>query len=407
MSSVVKRSAVRSLAPTRSAWPSGRDWLIAGTVTLIAQAEVWTSDGYEPKSAYALAALAMTLPLAWHRVAPIAVLVVAFSPLFVMQLAGRSLDSAYVMAVLLVAFFAVGAYCGRATALLGLATGVGLLLALLLVENVVAIRGQQPPAVGDFVFLAVILSAVWALAGALRERSLRAGELEQRAETLEREREERARAAVAEERARIARELHDVVAHSISVIAIQTGSIRRRLRDERPGEARELVVTEQIARQALAEMRRMLGLLRADEDGASLAPQPGLDQLETLISHVREAGLEVELETQGDERSLPPGIDLAAYRILQEALTNVLKHAGHARVRVNVRYSERELELEVTDDGSRVDESLESSAVDGGAGGHGLIGMRERVLLYGGSLETGPAEDGGFKVRAELPVPAA
>jgi signal transduction histidine kinase len=240
---------------------------------------------------------------------------------------------------------------------------------------------------------------VWTLAVALRERSQRAGELQDRADRLERDQEEQARAAVAEERARIARELHDVVAHSVSVIAVQTGSIRHRLRTERPAEAAELSGVEQTARQALAEMRRMLGLLRADDEGLSLAPQPGMDEVQRLVDQVRETGLPVQLEIEGDRRPLAPGVDLAAYRILQEALTNVMKHAGPSHARVAVRFGERTVELEVADDGR-------GPSAGANGGGHGLIGMRERVALYGGSLETRPGADGGFVVRASLPIAA-
>ncbi|MBW3665903.1 MAG: sensor histidine kinase [Actinobacteria bacterium] len=378
--------------------PRRSDWLIAAGVAAVAQIEVWATQTGSPKAAYALAALAMTVPLAWRRPAPIAVLVLVFVPLFAMKLAGDPIESAYVTAVLVVAFSAVGAFCPRRQALGGLALGIVLLGALLVVENAVVTEGVEPPVAGDFVFLGAIMAVVWALGVGLRERSLRADELEERADRLEEEREERARAAVAQERARIARELHDVVSHSISVIAVQTGSMRRRLRHDRPDEATELLATEQTARQALAEMRRMLGLLRADEDGASLAPQPGMDQVGALVEQLSDAGLAVDLEVSGERRALPPGLDLAAYRIVQEALTNVLRHAGPARARVAVRYGDRELELEVADDGR-------GPGPERNGQGHGIIGMRERVTLYGGSLSTGPADDGGFVVRAVLPIP--
>lgn len=374
------------------------DWLIAAFVLVVAQLEVWATPTGSPKVAFVVTALAMTVPLAWRRPAPIGVLVLVFLPLFAMKLAGRPVESGYVTAVLVVAFSAVGAFCARRRALGGLAMGFGLLAALLVLENVVVTEGDRSPAAGDFVFLGAIMAVVWALGAGLHERSLRADELEERADRLEEEREERARAAVAQERARIARELHDVVSHSISVIAVQTGSMRRRLRHDRPDEATELLATEQTARQALAEMRRMLGLLRTEEDSAALAPQPGLDHVGALVKQVGEAGLPVELDVSGEARPLPPGLDLAAYRIVQEGLTNVLRHAGPARARVAVRYGDRELELEVADDGS-------GPGPDGNGAGHGIIGMRERVALYGGSLATGPGDGGGFVVRAVLPIP--
>lgn len=378
--------------------PRRSDALIAAAVTLIAQLETWLTPSYEPKLAYAAAALAMTVPLAWRRTAPLPVLAAVFLPLLAMEAAGEPLDSAYIMLALLVAFSAVGSYCDRRIAIAGLVLGLSLLAALIVIDIGDSDGGDSAGA-GDFVFVAAIVGVVWALAVGLRERAERAGELELRADRLEREREERARAAVAEERARIARELHDVVAHSVSVIAVQTGSMRRRLQQERPAEAKELLGTEQTARQALAEMRRLLGLLRADDDGLALAPQPGIDQVDRLVEQIRETGLEVELEVTGGSRSLSPGLDLAAYRIVQEALTNVLKHAGGAPARVAIRFGERDIELEVTDDGR--------GGVPGENGaGHGLVGMRERVALYGGSLEAGPRDEGGFAVRARLPTGA-
>lgn len=364
---------------------------------MVAQVETWSTQAYDPKSVYAAAALAMTVPLAWRRSAPLLVLGAVFIPLLALAAAGEPVDSAYVMLVLLVAFSATGAYCDRRRAVAGLVLGLSLLTMVGALENAVFTEGVKPPAVGDYVFIAVIVGAVWGLSLGLRERSLRAGELEQRVGQLAREQEERALAAVAGERAHIARELHDVVAHSVSMIAVQTGSLRRRLRHERPVEAKELAGMEQTAREALAEMRRMLGLLRSDDEATSLAPQPGLDEVGRLVEHACDAGVPVELEVVGQRRPLPPGVDLAAYRILQEALTNVLKHAGPARARVCVHFGERELKLEISDDGR-------GPSADGNGDGHGLVGMRERVLLYGGSLEAAAHGDGGFVVSARLPI---
>ena len=377
--------------------PRRFDALLAAAIVVIAQVETWLTGIYDPKLPYAAAALAMTLPLAWRRIAPIAVLAVVFVVLLTMALAGSGLESAYIMLVLLAAFFAVGAYCERRRAVIGLALGLASLALLIVAENLIDSKGVGDPVAGDFIFIGAIVSVVWALAVGLRERSQRAGRLEQHAERVDREREQQAHAAVAEERARIARELHDVVAHSVSVIAVQTGSIRHRLRNARPAEAQELEGIERTARQALAEMRRMLGLLRADDEGMSLVPQPGLDQVDRLVEQVRDAGVDVELALEGDRRSLSPGVDLAAYRIVQEALTNVIKHAGPAHACVAVRFGERELELEVTDDGR-------GPVTEQNGGGHGLVGMRERAALYGGTFEARPGSDGGFVVNARLPV---
>ncbi|MEX2194895.1 MAG: sensor histidine kinase [Thermoleophilaceae bacterium] len=389
------------LAPASAALlrPGRADLLIAAAVALLAQAETWSTQAYDPMPAYAAAAVAMTAPLVWRRLAPLPVLAAIFAPLFAMRAAGQELDSLYIMVALILAFNAVGAYCERRRAIVGLGMGLLLLAVLLVFENLVSSGSGETPAAGDFIFLGGILGVVWAGSVALRERSLRTGELEQRADRLERERDERARAAVEEERARIARELHDVVAHSVSVIAVQTGSMRRRLTRERPSDAEELSAVERTAREALAEMRRLLGLLRSDDDGHSLAPQPGMGQLERLVGQVRAAGLPVELVVQGEPRVLPPGVDLAAYRIVQEALTNVLKHAHAGRAAVVVRHTRRGLELEITDDGRG---PSDTAPVDG----HGLVGMRERVALYGGSLDAGPGREGGFTVQATLPVAA-
>ena len=200
--------------------PRRFDVLLAAGVGLLAQVETWLTTAYDPKAAYAAAALVMSVPLAWRRVAPVTVVASVFVPLLAMALAGWRIESSYVMLVLLVAFAAVGAYSERRSAVIGLLTGFALLALVMVFEHLVDSVNAEPPIAGDFVFLGAILGVVWALAVALRDRSQRAGELQDRADRLEREQEEQARAAVAEERARIARELHDVVAHSVSVIAV-------------------------------------------------------------------------------------------------------------------------------------------------------------------------------------------
>jgi signal transduction histidine kinase len=219
------------------------------------------------------------------------------------------------------------------------------------------------------------------------------GDRERRVQLAERERDVAAREAVVEERARIARELHDAVAHNVSMIVVQAGAERRVVE----GPTREVLVTiEQIGRSALTEMRRLVGMLRADA-AEPLAPQPGLADLQTLVTQVREAGLPVELRVDGEPRELPVGIELSAYRIVQEALTNALKHAGEASAFVRVHYGPDSLELEIVDDGAG------APAPETG-GGHGLVGMRERVALYGGRLDAGERPSGGFAIRVLLPI---
>jgi signal transduction histidine kinase len=256
---------------------------------------------------------------------------------------------------------------------------------------------------GDYAGTFGFVAAAWVLgnsAGILRARGR---ELEGRATRLEREREERARLAVAEERARIARELHDVVAHAVSTMVIQTGGARQLVRSDPDDAEHSLLAAERTGREALQEMRRLVGLLRERGEQLALAPTPGMTELPQLLAQTQAAGLDVELTVEGEPRYLGPGIDLAAYRIVQEALTNTLKHAGRARARVIVRYGDRDLEIEVTDDGRGVDDP----SLNGHEPGHGLLGMRERVTLYGGALRTGPIEGGGYEVLARLPVDSA
>ncbi len=241
---------------------------------------------------------------------------------------------------------------------------------------------------------------LWLAGSAVRSWRGRARALEERAQALERERELAARVAVADERARIARELHDVVAHSVSVMVVQAGAARRALghRPEQAGEAMRAVETA--GREALGELRRLLTVLADGRADAGLDPQPGLGELDALIERVRSAGLQVAKTVEGEPQPLSPGIDLAAYRIVQEALTNTLRHAPGARARVTIRYLEHELNLDIADVGGGPPPASSAGA------GRGLIGMRERVAMLGGELEVGRRE-GGFRVSARLPLEPA
>jgi signal transduction histidine kinase len=248
------------------------------------------------------------------------------------------------------------------------------------------------------------LAVAWVLGHIVGDRQVYAAQLEERTAELERAREELARRAVVEERLRLARELHDVVAHSMSVIAVQSG-VGAHVAASRPEEVgKALAAIEATSRAALEELRRLLGVLRQDsEPQASLTPVPGLADLDSLLAEVGKAGLAVRLRVEGTPLQLPPGVDLSAYRIVQEALTNVVKHAGPARAQVVVGYRDQEVTVEVTNDGR----STAALASDRRAGtGHGLIGMRERVAAFGGDLEVGPGLDGGFRVAARLPLAA-
>jgi signal transduction histidine kinase len=251
----------------------------------------------------------------------------------------------------------------------------------------------------DLFFTPLIFIVGWVAGFALRERNQQAEAAEDRARRAELQRENAARLAVAEERARMAREMHDVVAHAVSVMVLQVGAVRRRM-PESSEEGQALRNVEHAGRTALAEMRRLLGAMRQGDDALELTPGPGLDDLPSLAEDVRAAGLDVRLHREGEPVSLQRSLDLSAYRIVQEGLTNALKHSGARRVDVTVEYADDELRLEVRDDGP-------GGFVQGDGLGHGLIGINERVKAYGGDMSAFVAPSGGFVLRASLPLEGA
>jgi signal transduction histidine kinase len=251
----------------------------------------------------------------------------------------------------------------------------------------------------ELIFIPLEFVIAWLAGFALRERSVQAEAAEVRAAVAERERDAVARVAVAEERARIARELHDVVAHAVSVMVLQVGAVRHKLPDERAEDRDALRDVEGAGRTALAEMRGLLAAMREEGDDVELSPQPGLDGLDLLLAQVGRAGLPVELHVEGVPVALPRGIDLSAYRIVQEALTNALKHARATTADVFVRYRPHELQLEVRDDGV--------GAASGDGLGHGLVGIRERVKIYGGDMTAGASNGRGFVLSTRLPLTTA
>jgi signal transduction histidine kinase len=247
------------------------------------------------------------------------------------------------------------------------------------------VQSRMPPnAVGDYIGTLFIFGGSWFAGFLLSTRGRAARDAEARAAT-----------AVADERARLARELHDIVGHSVSVMTVQASAVRRLLRPDQEQEREAL----QTGREALAEMRRLVGVLRRPEESPALAPQPGLEHVQKLVEQAREAGLNADLQIEGDARQLPPGIDLTAYRLVQEGLTNALKHANATSAEVLVRYDGGHVELVVRDNGR--------GGGSGGGSGQGLVGMRERVAVCGGELEAGPRPRGGFELRARLPVTGA
>jgi signal transduction histidine kinase len=269
-------------------------------------------------------------------------------------------------------------------------------LAVVLGGAAIVVYNLPDHSTSELVFIPLLFGICWLAGFALRERAEQAEAAEERAAQAEREREAAARIAVAEERARIARELHDIVAHAVSVMVLQVGAVRHKLPDALSDDREALQDVERAGRTALAEMRRLLAAMRPDGDDAELTPQPGLERLDALVEEVGRAGLPVRLHVDGEPYPLPQAIDLSAYRIVQEGLTNALKHAHAGNADVTVRYLPGELQLEVRDDGDG------SSTNDGR--GHGLVGIRERAKIYGGEMTAGTANGGGFVLSTRLPL---
>lgn len=371
--------------------PSLVDALIALAIATTGVVDLMQSDIYRPAGRWVGAVLLTSAALLFRRRAPAVVLAVVLVLQAAVHTGGASDDPAFQFLATFAACFSVGAHARRPISAASIAGAV----VFFAVYNIS--RGADWESA---IFGGVLFWAAWTIGLALQLSEQRKREVEARALQLESEGAERARAAVADERARIARELHDAVAHSVSVMVLQVGAVRRRLRAEQHPESDMLKGVEQIGRDAVTELQRMLGLLRQEERGESaLAARPSLARLEELIEQVRTTGLPVELRVEGDPQPLPAGVDVSAYRIVQEALTNVLKHADQGQATVHVRYKPTEIELEVVDSGR--------GQADGGVvtgQGHGLIGMRERVALFGGRLEAGAMSTGGFAVRARLPL---
>jgi signal transduction histidine kinase len=366
---------------------------VALAVALLAAKLATLATGLQagPTLAYVLAP-AWTLPLIWRRSHPV-VVAIAISAVDIVEVAGSGYrNSVVALVILLIVLFSLGAHAGTVR-------GIAAALAAIVAATVVAEAAQSHPhsATGWLSHVAGLLAAIVVplVTGlALRQQRLRAETMERLAAQLERERDERARTAVAEERARIARELHDEVAHAMSVIAVQADAAEGALARDPALVESPLVAIRDTARGALADMRRVLGGLRGEEQ-AELAPDPGLARLGTLLEQARAGGLEVDLRIEGEPTPLPPSLDLAAYRVLQEGLTNVRKHAAARRVEVVLRYGADEIAVEVVDDGD--------GSGAGGGSGRGLAGVRERVALLGGEFVAGPRAR-GFALRVTLPL---
>ncbi|HEY6887492.1 MAG TPA: sensor histidine kinase [Solirubrobacter sp.] len=338
----------------------------------------------------AVAVLALVLPLLARERSPF----LAPAWLWLLAAALSFLDdrlvvgSAFVYAAGLISAFLLGSLRDARQGRIGLAIVVG--------SAAIIALNDPTHGLSEVLLIPATFALAWLGGFAHRERTEQVLRAEERAEQAEREREVAARLAVAEERARIARELHDIVAHAVSVMVLQTGAVRHRLPPELDEDVDALRGVEETGRSALGEMRRLLGAMRRGDDSPELAPQPGLARLGDLLGEVRRAGLPVELHVEGEPVPLPVAIDLSAYRIVQEGLTNALKHAHAGQAHVRIGYAADELRIQVLDDG-------DGSATPNGAG-HGLVGVRERVHLYGGEMTAGAAAGGGFRLSTTLPL---
>ncbi len=360
--------------------PVAVDRMLAVLLSAVGLAEIWAASG-DHRASVSAVTLVATGSVAVRRRYPFAVGIVV-PMLFAVQLAWISDPQILASAV---AYFCDLYALAVWTTTRRFAIGLGTLVA----GSLLAALGPALSFANTFFFTAVSLIVMLLVRRVVGDR-------ERRAQLAERERDVAAREAVVEERARIARELHDVIAHHVSMIVLQAGAERSVLDDSNASTRDVLETVERSGRSALTEMRRLLGILRSNESDP-LTPQPCLGDVPVLVAQLREAGLPIELQIEGERRTLPAGIELSAYRIVQEALTNALKHAGDAHARVHIRYGPDSLELEIADNGDGEDTRAP-------VGGHGLVGMRERVALYGGRFQANPAPDGGFIVSVALPT---
>jgi len=392
------------------------DGLLAALLTVIALPMLFLpSENFErlfatsfrdPVPLGVLLTLCQTVPLTWRRRAPYAVLAVTTAAATVHLALG--FKPTFAEAAMVVSLYTVAAHRPRRPALIA----AGAFAAAMVGYGVIAEARYPSPfedSLQSWVLTFIQFAAAFFLGDLQKRRLAYMAKLEALNAQLASEQELRSRWAVAEERGRIARELHDVVAHSVSVMVVQAGAARRTLGASPDQAVAALGQIESTGRQALVEMRRLLGLLRdGDQEDAALAPQPSLEHLDSLAAAAREAGLPVEVAVEGEPRPLPAGVDLSAYRIVQEALTNSLKHAGPARAKVRICYGREVLEVQVSDDGNGSESAFGRQPVDSDRqdrrSGNGLIGMRERVAMFGGTLEAGARPGGGYRVAARLPL---
>lgn len=359
-------------------------------LTLLLQLELWTTEEVKgPRPAVAALALVMAGALAWRRHRPLFVLCLSAAAFLVQEtISGALSDMVTPFLTIVLAIYSATAYgsaIGRfAAGAVGLAT-----------TSVSVALDEGGADAASLIYAATVALVTWTAGLVSWQGGRRVSQLQTEAEGLIRERDEAARSAVEEERARVARELHDIIAHSVSVMRIQAAAAEE-VFDEKPESARGALHSIQVVgRQALTDMRRLLILLRDHDEETLLEPQPAIGDLSSLLDQARESGLPVKLSVKGQERPLPAVVQLCVYRIVQESLTNALKHAGAAEAQVILDYRDREIAISVVDNGAGPKD---------GAGGHGLLGMRERVALLGGRFEADAGDHSGFVIRARVPL---
>jgi signal transduction histidine kinase len=369
-----------------AAHPARSDAVVAAALVVLSQIETWTTSApFEEQVGMAALALIACGGLAWRRARPDLAALVVMSAMVAGTVLLPSLDALWPVAAMPLSLYSAGRHAGPRAAVTALALGV--------LFDVTLDFDETSSSVGEFLlnflFILVTLVAVpWAAGYALRVRA--------------RETERRAIAAVADERRRVAREIHDVVGHALGIIVVQAGAERATLPTDAAQSTRDaLGVIERTGRNALVEMRRLVDVMNTTDAGADpRSPLPGLGQIEELLSSLEAAGLPTRLHVEGEPVTLPVGLDLSAFRVVQEALTNALRHAAPARADVTLRYLPWALEIDVVDDGER-------PAKPNSSPGHGLTGMRERVALFGGSVRSGPRPEGGYELHVRLPVERA
>jgi signal transduction histidine kinase len=373
---------------------TARDWrvidrVVVAALVVVIEIEVWTSSHIEgPRALNALLLGGVGLTFLWRRSRPLVSLCAVLSGLILSQLLLTPPPDLFAAVVMLIAAsYAAGAHLHGRVGIAGLVLAAGTVLTVALIYDP-----------GDVLFPVGMFCVVpWLVGRTLRNHTLLARELAEKAERAEHERAEEERRAIAAERSRIARELHDVLAHSLSVMVVQSGAARRIVERDPQRAAEAAALVRDTGREALAELRHLFGTVRRGE-GEALSGPPSIRRVDELVERARGAGLRVRLVVEGDPVELPTGVDLTAYRVVQEALTNTLKYAGQAHATVRIGYEPNEVVLTIEDDGG------ESGAAVAEGGGYGLVGMRERVAVYGGVLQAGPEDGAGFAVRARLPT---